>query len=740
MATATKQSDSSASRPLALRMRADLLVRPLVVLGRRHWGIKDPVSLAYFRLRDEEYAVLEMLDGHASSTEIIERFNRRFAPRRLGPEQLQAFLARLHADGLVVSNAAGQGAELIARDQKQRRRKLVSNVSNPLAIRFPGVDPTPFLARLESAARWLFSPLAILASLAIMVAALAMVATHFPELQARLPGLQSFFTPRSAILMIIALSVTKVLHELGHALTCRRYGGECHEMGVMLLVFAPCLYCNVSDTWMFPSRFRRIAVAIAGIWVEGLLASLATFVWWFSEPGLLNALALDVMIVCSVSTLLFNGNPLLRYDGYFILSDLVDIPNLGEKSTEAFRKLAARVCLGVPSRRERDTSLPRQMFLLLYAVASNLYRWALAAILLWFCYRALKPFGLERIAELLAFGTIAGLIGPPIARAVRFARTPAANPRIRRGRLIMTLIALTCGLVALAALPLPLRVRAPIVIEPLAAQRIYVSEPGVLKSTIHAGENVTAGQTLATLASDDVEFEITKLTGERDEQRLHLQNLERRRSQDRMAAAQIPSAKEALAALDERLRARIEDGSRLTLVSPMAGAVLPPQWKTVNAQESQLSDWDGTPLLDRNLGSLLETGTLFCLIGDPRSVEAVAIVEQADVERIRLGQRAEIKLDESAGETVWATVTDIAEIDLDVAPRQLVYGGELPVKQDEAGAARPLVESYQVKLKLDECDRPPLLGARGRVRIFAAPESALARLGRWLRGTFHFSS
>jgi putative peptide zinc metalloprotease protein len=741
MATARKHSsDSAAARPLALRMRPDLMVRPLVVLGRRNWGIKDPVSLAYFRLRDEEYAVLEMLDGEASSREIIERFNRRFAPRRLGPEQLQAFLARLHADGLVVADAVGQGAQLLARDQKQRRRKLVSTLSNPLAIRFPGIDPTPFLSRLEPAGRWMFSPLAIFGALTLMVAALVLVATHFAELQGRLPSLESFFTPRSAILMVLALSVTKVLHELGHALTCRRYGGECHEMGVMLLVFAPCLYCNVSDTWMFPSRFRRIAVAAAGMWVEGVLASLATFLWWFSEPGLVNSLALDVMIVCSVSTLLFNGNPLLRYDGYYILSDLVDIPNLAERSTTAFRAVTARVCLGVPMRRDRDTSPPRQAFLLAYAVGSTVYRWALAVILLWFCYRALKPFGLERIAELLAFGTFAGMIVPPLTRAVRFARSPAANARVRRGRLLVTLVVLAGVIVAIAALPLPLRVRAPIVIEPLDAQRVYVSEPGILKSTVRAGEIVAKDDTLATLTSDVVDFEIAKLTGERDQQRLHLQNLERRRGQDRTAAAQIPASKEALVSLDERLRARTEDRARLTLKAPIAGAVLPPQWKTANARGKQLGDWDGTPLVDRNLGSSLETGTLFCLIGDPRRVEAVAIVDQADVERIRTGQRAEIKLDESAGETVWATVTDIAEIDLAVAPRQLVYGGELPVKKDEAGDARPLVESYQVKLQLDEIDHPPLLGARGRVRIFAAPESALDRLSRWLRGTFHFSS
>ena len=106
----------------------------------------------------------------------------------------------------------------------------------------------------------------------------------------------------------------------------------------MLLVFTPCLYANVSDSWMLPNKYHRAFIGAAGIYVEAILASIATFIWWFSEPGLLNYLALSVMFICSVSTVLFNGNPLLRFDGYYILMDLLEIPNLRQKATEVMKR------------------------------------------------------------------------------------------------------------------------------------------------------------------------------------------------------------------------------------------------------------------------------------------------------------------------------------------------------------------------------------------------------------------
>ena len=136
------------------------------------------------------------------------------------------------------------------------------------------------------------------------------------------------------------LAVTKMLHEFGHGLSCKRLGGECHEIGFMLLVLTPCLYCNVSDSWRLPNKWHRAAIGAAGMYVEIILATIATFVWWYVEPGWIQDLCLQIMLVSSVSTILFNGNPLLRFDGYYILSDLLEIPKYVSKVDQSVDDVA----------------------------------------------------------------------------------------------------------------------------------------------------------------------------------------------------------------------------------------------------------------------------------------------------------------------------------------------------------------------------------------------------------------
>ena len=130
--------------------------------------------------------------------------------------------------------------------------------------------------------------------------------------------------------MASILIVTKSIHELGHGLMCKHFGGECHEIGFMLLVMTPAMYCNTSDSWLLPNKWHRIAIGGAGMYVEIVMAAICTFIWWHTQPGVIHYMALNVIFLCSITTLLFNANPLLRYDGYYMLSDYLEIPNMGQ--------------------------------------------------------------------------------------------------------------------------------------------------------------------------------------------------------------------------------------------------------------------------------------------------------------------------------------------------------------------------------------------------------------------------
>ena len=198
----------------------------------------------------------------------------------------------------------------------------------------------------------------------------------------------------SLFVLAVVIGVTKVLHELGHALMCKRFGGECHQIGPMLLVFTPALYCDTSDSWMLPNRWQRAAVGVAGIATEVLLASLATFVWVSTGPGLSHFIAMNVMLVCGVSTVFFNANPLLRYDGYYVLSDLCDVPNLGERSRKLLAGDFARICLGVDEPSDEVFSRRSRFWLTVYAVTATAYRWGLTLLILWFVSQLLRPYRL----------------------------------------------------------------------------------------------------------------------------------------------------------------------------------------------------------------------------------------------------------------------------------------------------------------------------------------------------------
>jgi putative peptide zinc metalloprotease protein len=236
---------SNTARPLPLTMRRDLVARRQRWQGREYWTVKDPLTLKYYRFEDEEFAILSMLDGQASIDAIRERFECDYAPQRLTAAQLQHLLTMLHRSNLLVADAAGQGNELLKRDRARIRKQCLSTAANFLAIRFRGVDPDRLLDWLNVRLGWIFSLPAAAAAVALMTCAALLVAAEFDTFRSRLPTFEAFFAAQNWIWMAVTLCATKVLHEFGHGLACKRFGGRCHEMGVMLLVFTPCLYCNV---------------------------------------------------------------------------------------------------------------------------------------------------------------------------------------------------------------------------------------------------------------------------------------------------------------------------------------------------------------------------------------------------------------------------------------------------------------------------------------------------------------
>lgn len=749
MPTLSDSIVSSSSRKLAIRVRPDLRARKQRYQGRTYWVVKDPLGLQYFRFEEEEFAIMQMLDGQSSLDEIAERFEAEFPPQTIRVEELQNFIGMLHRSGLVLSDAPGQGTQLKERRDEKKRKELLAALSNILGFRFRGIDPERILNGLYPYVRWFFTPTATICFLMFALSALSLVMIEFDTFRARLPSFHTFFAAQNWLALAGTLCVTKILHEFGHGMTCKHFGGECHEMGVMMLVLTPCLYCNVSDSWMLPNRFHRAAIGCAGMWVEICLASCATYIWWFSEPGPLHYFCLNVMFVSSVSTVMFNANPLLRYDGYYILSDLLEIPNLRQKASTILNRKLGAWCLGLEE--PEDPFLPKrhQLLFALYTVASAIYRWVVMLSILYFLNKVFEPYGLKILGQAIALASLYGLIVAPLWQVWKFFRVPGRWSKVKRLRMWAS-IALIIGVVAaILFIPLPSRVWAPFEIQPHAAESVYVEVPGRLVDVrVKPGQRVARGDLIAVLENLDLQLAVEQLRGERDRYKVELDNLENKRFGDKREEAdqQIALYREKLAGVEEQLAQQERDIQRLVITAPIAGTIIPPtrvEEPKHKGTETELAGWTGTPLDPENMGAVMGPDgpqNLLCKIGDPDEWEAVLVVNQDDVDLVQEGQEVRLMLEESTYHVFTSTIEQRSTDVLTNASVRLAStsGGPLATQPERDGTMRPLETSYQATVRLDNSRGLLRNGLTGRARITTRDRTLWERLTRYFGRTFNF--
>lgn len=721
-----------------MRRRGELMTTPQWHRGRKYWVVKDPLTLRYFHLRDEEHALWESLDGETNLEELCRAYNRRFAPQRLTVARLRGFLARLHRDGLIVADAPGQGEELIKRDRRNRAARIRNAFTNFLAIRFPGVDPERFLRWADPVARRLIQPVMLLAVLALACAAGVLFAAQYEFFLAELPTLDSVLSAQRYGWLLVTLAAVKILHELAHAFACRRLGGECHEIGLMLLVFTPCLYCNVSDAWRLSSKWDRIAVSAAGMIAEVALASICTFLWWFSQPGLFHTLCMNIVIVCSVSTILINGNPLLRYDGYFILADLIEIPNMWQKSRAALSRFLSGLCLGVDTSSDPKMPAGQRSTLIAYAAASIAYRVFVLSVIVWVVYRFLLVHRLEAVARLFVLFLAAGMLAVPVRGAWRLWRDPLRRRDVRLSRLTVTLIVIGGLLVCVLFVPFPASVGGAAAVEAESATTVFVTQPGRLSNAVAPGTRVRRGDVIARLENAEIADDILKLQGELRRQKRRQDNLQSLRLQDARFAAEIPAVRERIADLRRRIAQRKQDADELVLRSPVDGIVLPLLRREANEDSpGRLEEWSGTPLDAENIGSYLDSATAVCQVGRADSFQVTALIPESAVEFVAVGQTATVVLEQHGGGVLSGEVVELAKLDLEDLPPRF-RPDEFPSAATSSRRPELLNAYYRVRIALDENDPKLRHGSRGRVRISVDPQTLGGRLLRGLRGLFRF--
>ncbi len=728
----------STQRAIPLSARADLTMERIFYQGLSYWVIKDPVALAYYRLQEEQYHILQLLDGKRSLEDLREEFQKAFPTLRPTLADLRSLALDLHQKGLVYSERTGQAQTLIEKARDKRKKNAWSAVRNVLYIKLPGWDPEGLLSTIYPWVRWTFRPWFFLLCGLFVLSMWVLLGIHFAEFERRIPTFQQFFGWPNMLLLWLTMGAAKFIHEMAHGLACKHYQGECHEIGMAFLVFSPCLYCDVSDSWILANKWKRILIASAGMMIEVFLSALAVLIWWNTEPGLLHHLCLNVFFVTTITTVIFNANPLLRYDGYYILGDVLEIPNLRSKADRMFRDVFSRVCLGITN--PPDPFMPDRgrVWFALFALASACYRWFLTFTIIFVLYEFLKPYGLQNLGLALGISSALMIVGSLFFTLYRILAAPRIRPM---SYFRATLSVMVLGVLGLAAMtvPLPLYVEAPFTVQPENVQHVLITSPGrLMELHVQPGQRVKKGDVLAKLENFPLHEEFEKL-----QVAVQVQQREVKTQQDLDNQAGEEYALTMLDSLKKRLSRSEEKLQKLTITAPCDGIVVAPPRiapQSESPANQSLPRWNGTPLEAKNHGCWLATQSHLLSVAPDTDYQAVLIIDQHDRDDFRTNTELTLKLDSQPGGKQTARIVEISDRHLDTAPAALSnkFGGELATISDANGSERLDGSAYQAVVPLAAIPGTLKPGVRGLARHPMQTRTAGQWAWRYLKRTLHF--
>ncbi len=511
MATAFLSSDWYRVADLRLRRQSHIRTVRHVYRGEAWHVLQDPQNGKVHRLADAAYAFFARLDGTRTVQDIWLRLCDLFPERPPSQTEILQLLGQLHDSDLIIGDRMPNLAEIDRRARAEERRTLLSYVKNPLSLRLPLFDPEPLLTRTGWIGRAVFSVWGGLLWVLLLLTALTEAFLHFGT--ERLPKLEQVSTASNIAYLAVAYVLMKALHELGHGWAVKRWGGEVREFGVMMLVFFPVPYVDASQATFFPSKWQRMVVSAAGIMVELAVASGAFLVWLAADPGTVRTLAYNLMMIGGVSTLLFNGNPLLRFDGYFVFADFFESPNLGQRSNQYFWYLVRRTLLRDQETRPPVMAAREGLFLFLYATISFVYR-----IMVLFFISIFLALTMPLIGTLMVVWSLFTAVVLPLTKGLRYLVSDPSIDLIRGQVLLKTGAALSVIFAVLFVLPLPNVTVADAVLEPGNGDLVRVQGRGFVEHVLVTdGQTVTPGTIIMELSDPLVSLQRKQAEADRDD-------------------------------------------------------------------------------------------------------------------------------------------------------------------------------------------------------------------------------
>lgn len=634
-----------------LRLRGDLRFTPESSASDTYVLVEDPLNSRFFRLGQAEYTFVSLLDGQTTIEEALSRLSTVLPQHRLTETDAGGLCRWLIEMDLGHTAASQQAARLTSRvDELQAKQSLAR--WNPITFRLPLGNPDRVLGRLTELFGGLFSPVATFVGVVLMVLGVYRISSQWDQFSASAEGV---FESTNWLWLTACWIVLKVLHELAHGITCKRYGGTVRETSILFVLFVPMAYVDVTSSWRFRSRWQRIHVAAAGMYCELVIAGIAALVWNTTSGDWLNHLCFNAIVMASITTLLFNLNPLMKFDGYYILSDALNMPNLYLNGQTYVRYWARRYLFGVAA------TLPawpagQRRFIGLFGAGTWAWRVFICVSLTITAATLFHGAGIV----LAAAATILWLM-VPAQRLLRYLVQGQTGERPNRLRFVtVTGLALSTLVVVLGVLPWPGARQAPAVIEYAPETVLRAGSNGFVREVlVEIGQQVQPGDRLVVLENPELDRTLKDLQLQIKQSQIRERQYE---YQDELAARQAEA--EARAALEKQLAETQQQIEQLVVTAPCAGKLSGRKLNTM-------------------LGTYLHQGDPIVSVGDESSKQLRLSISQDDLETLSKTPDREIRFDVTGLECWWGRLDQIiprASQVLNDPALATVFGGSLPVK------------------------------------------------------------
>ncbi|MCC6660760.1 MAG: HlyD family efflux transporter periplasmic adaptor subunit [Phycisphaerales bacterium] len=682
--------------------------------------VEEPAGGQFYRLTEPAYFFLGLMDGAVTVSQAWDACNAQLGDAAPTQRECLEVLSRLQMYGLLLGELPLAADMVVERKRLVRSRWWLRRTGRGLFLTLPLVNPERWLERYAHILRGVWSRAGMAVWLLVVGSAAALLLANLRRFGSGLDT-AALMAPSNLIWMSVSFLVLRALHELGHATSCKAMGGRCTEMGVLVIAWlVPLPYCDATSAWRFQETWRRVLVSAAGMMVELFVASLAVFVW-ASRPGrgdLVEAMAYNTILVSGIATLVFNLNPLLRYDGYYMLSDLLGIPNLAQRSRDFWKFLAERFAFGMATARPPHLRGAGEAWWLgIYGLLSWPYRLLVAFAIIMVIAGAYATLGV-----VLAIVTGIAWIIWPLLRGVGYV---LASPALmgRRVRAVGVTGAAVAALLAVAGLvPLPAAGYAPGLIAPAAIAGVRAPEAGFVRSVLaRAGQRVHAGDPLFQLENEQLEVEAAAARARRDRARTDLDiSMAKSPAEQQAARAHLAQAEKELARATEQV-------ASLLIRAAIDGRVAPARGTGLDVEEQ--------------VGRFVSRGTLLAYVSDTDHLVVRAWLPEhlrAFVFRGGVGSGAwpqpTVRIRGQVGDEIPARVTRLAPAgvhEVESAALSAQAGGELTMDPEDRDGKRALEALFLVELETAVPPEGAQPGLRARVRFGVPPEPLLAR---WWRG------